>query len=100
MAVRTFKAAAPAVIFLIAFSLLLWLTGKIPILRAHFTAFLLGIPAVVIVLAVVWNGHIADKRALETIRAAGIDDKGEPPLRTDSEVIDELRSKVNLHRDA
>ena len=98
MAVRTFKAATPAIIFLVMFSLLLWLTGKIPILRAHFTAFLLGIPTVVVfVFAFSWNRHNSDKHVTETIRKAGIDDKGEPPLRTDFEVINELRTAVNLH---
>ena len=99
MAVRTFKAAIPAIIFLIGFSLLLLLAGKVPILRTHFADFLLGIPAIAIALVFIWNRHISEKRAVETIRAAGIDDKGEPPLRTNLEVINEFRSAVNLHGD-
>lgn len=100
MAVRTFKAATPAIIFLVMFSLLLCLAGRVPMLREHFAAFLLGIPPFAIAIIYAWNRHSSDKQAIETIRAAGIDDKGEPPLRTDSEVIDELRSKVNLYRDS
>jgi hypothetical protein len=99
MAVRTFKAALPAIIFLIAFSLLLWLAGRIPFLRAHFASFLLGIPPFALAIIYAWNRHSADKQAIETIRTAGIDDKGEPPLRTNLEVINEFRSAVNLHGD-